>query len=86
VKTISRRATRQIAAIKERATVCVVRDLRYNFEPKPCEPAYAWEQLDRYSSARLWQEGDGESGDRWKIRIHGNLWYELREPAPAKEA
>jgi hypothetical protein len=26
------------------------------------------------------------AGTIWTIHIHGNLWYELREPAPAKEA
>jgi hypothetical protein len=83
MKTISRRATRQIADLKERLTDCQVLSLRHDFKRTPCDPAWAWAELYKYHQARL---SVNAAGTIWTIHIHGNLWYELREPAPAKEA
>lgn len=76
MKTISRAATRQIAAIKTKKLTCHVYSLSHNFIPQDCDPEVAWGELDTYRFARLWVSSDG---DVWTVRVHGNLWYELRE-------
>jgi hypothetical protein len=76
-KTIGRNSTRKIVAIRKRATVCTVKSLSNDFIGRFCEPGYAWDELYRYPFARLI-----EYADHWTIQVHGNLWYELREPTP----
>jgi hypothetical protein len=76
--TISRAATRKIAAIKERATACVVHSLRNDFAGVSCEPRFAWDDLARYHNARLWVN---DTGDVWTVHVHGNLWYRLTAAA-----
>lgn len=73
MKTIPRNHTRKVADVKERTTRCVVFSLANDFAPKECAPSIAWEQLEKYSFARL-----VEHDDKWSVNIHGNLWYELR--------
>jgi len=74
MRTISRAATRQIAAIKERVATCQMRSIRHNFAPVDVEPQFAWRDLADYHDARLTEMADGH----WRIQIHGNLWYDLR--------
>ena len=78
MKTISRSATRQIAALQEQLTECRVYTLDNGFSGKAADPAFAWETLAR-NSARL---TDDENGT-WTVRVHSNCWYELRA-APAQ--
>jgi hypothetical protein len=76
MKTIPRNHTRKIAEIKAKQLTCRVYDLRSNFVGKDCDPEFAWEELARFHFARLTVNSDG---DVWTVRVHGNLWYELRE-------
>lgn len=73
MKTISRSATRKIAALKEQLTACRVYTLDNGFSGKAVDPAYAWEAHAR-NRARL---TDDENGT-WTVRVHSNCWYELR--------
>ena len=83
MKTISRSATRQIAALKEQLTDCKVYTLENYFAGNPVEPRHAWDALGRYHQARLTDKEDGTGTHT--ISIHSNCWYELR-PATAEEA
>lgn len=74
--TIPRNHKRKIADIAQRATTCHVYSLGNGFVAKECAPAVAWGALAEYSFARLTQEAE----DKYVIRVHGNLWYELRPP------
>lgn len=78
IRTIARTATRKIAAIRETFTEAVRYDSDRG-ERVPCEPAAAWEALDRTRSARLLVNA---AGDVHTVRVHSSLWYELREPDP----
>lgn len=75
-KTIGRNATRRIASLKETHTHCVVRSLGNGFTGVECSADYAWSELDRFDFAKV-----RDDGDHITIRVHSNLWYELR-PAP----
>lgn len=76
MKTIPRNHTRRIAEIKAKKLACRVYSLRNDFIGRDCEPFFAWDDLDKFHSARLWEDSDGQG---WTVRVHGNLWYELRE-------
>lgn len=78
--TISRAATRKIAAIRSKTLVCVVHSLRNDFRGRDCDPVYAWDDLGKYHHARLTVN---DAGDTWTVQVHGNLWYELREAPTA---
>ena len=75
MKTISRAATRQIAAIKAKKLTCRMYDIDRDY-PVEVDPKFAWADLETYGSARLWVSS---AGDVWTVRVHGNLWYLLRE-------
>jgi hypothetical protein len=77
MKTISRAATKKIAALKQRLTACKVYSLSNGFIGKECEPEFAWKELAQFDFARLI---DNENGT-CTVQIHGNLWYELRPGA-----
>lgn len=76
MKTIGRNATCKIATLKASHTECKVHSLSGGFAGQSCEASYAWDELARFDFARLW-----DMGNHLVIRVHSNLWYELREPA-----
>jgi len=78
IRTIARTATRKIAAIRATHTEAVRYDSSRG-ERVRCEPAAAWEALGRTRSARLVANDDTNV---YTVRVHSNLWYELREPDP----
>jgi hypothetical protein len=77
MKTISRRATKQIAALKTELTACTVYSLRNDFVGAECKPQAAWDDLERFDFARLRDREDGT----YHVDMHSNLWYELRKGA-----
>ena len=85
--TIPRNHRRRIADVKARSLVCHVYRLDNDFHAEQVDPAYAWDMLDRYRSARLTVD-EINGSPAWTIRVHSNLWYELRESpdAPASQA
>lgn len=75
-QTVSRAATRKIAAIKATNLTCRVYSLRNDFNGAGCDPHWAWDDLAKFHQARLtWND----SRQRWTVRVHDNLWYELTE-------
>ena len=74
MKTISRSATRQIAALQQQLTACRVFTLENYFHGKPVDPAFAWKALAANRSARL---TDNENGT-YTVSVHSNCWYEMR--------
>ena len=81
MKTVSRSATRKIAALQGRLTDCKVYALENGFCGKTTEPRYAWEALFRSSHARLTDHEDGT----YTVHVHDNCWYKL-SPATGQEA
>lgn len=73
LKTIGRNATRRIATFKTTHTRCRVFSLGNNFAGAEVDAGWAWSELDRFDFARLI-----DHGDHLTIRVHGNLWYDLR--------
>lgn len=71
-RTIGHNATRQIAELKERLSVCKVYTLDNYFIGREIEPRHAWAAFDR--GARLRDNGNGTC----TISVHSNHWYELR--------
>jgi hypothetical protein len=72
-RTIPRNATRKIREIQGLALSCQVFTLDRGFIGHEVDPKYAWEALATYDFARLTARAD-----RWTVRVHSNLWYELR--------
>lgn len=52
----------------------MVFSLRNDFAATECDPEYAWKELDTFHFARLTVD---DSGLKYTIRVHSNLWYEL---------
>ncbi len=73
MKTVSRSATRKIAALQGRLTVCKVHTLENGFHGQAIVPARAWEALFSHSHARLTDHEDGT----YTIHVHDNCWYKL---------
>lgn len=76
--TISRRATRKIAAIKAAVTRTVVYRLDNDFVPAEVPAQAAWDALATFTFARLLDREDGT----YQVSVHGNLWYVLHTEAP----
>jgi hypothetical protein len=81
VKTVSRSATRKIAALQGRLTDCKVYTLENYFQGKTVEPRYAWAALASNSHARLTDHEDGT----YTVHVHDNCWYKLRTAAAEQE-
>lgn len=81
-KTIGRNATIKIAHIRETYTLVYSYTLANYFRAHlVADVDWVWQELDRYSFARL-VEHEGKDGVLYyKINVHGNLWYELWNPA-----
>jgi hypothetical protein len=71
-RTISRSATRQIAALKSKLAHCKVYTLENYFIGAEVEPRWAWQALDRWH-AKLRDNGNGT----YTVHVHSNCWYEL---------
>lgn len=75
-KTISRSATRRIAAIKAKNLRCVAHTRRYDYDGHDCDPVWAWKALAGHR-ARLTVDDDG----CYTIHTDSRDWYELTEIA-----
>jgi hypothetical protein len=75
MKTISRSATKKIAALKTKLTACRVYSLSNGFVGREVNPNFAWNALARFDFARLRDDGDGT----YTVDVHGNLWYKLSD-------
>lgn len=76
MRTVSRRATRQIADLKKQLTCCKVYTLENYFHGKEVEPEYAWKALETGLRAKLTENDSGT----YTVHVHSNCWYELRRP------
>lgn len=75
------RNSKRIPGLKERLTVCYRFDQAGQYKGAPCDPAHAWDRLLNPERRRSRLSSDG---DTYTITVHGSLWYELREPDPAR--
>lgn len=72
-RTISRSATRQIAALKARLGSCKVYTLDNYFIGHDVPADSAWHALEK-RNGKLRDNGNGT----YTVRVHSNCWYELR--------
>lgn len=73
MKTIARNRTKLINKIFATAVTCTIHELAGGFRAVPVEAQKARETFDRYSSAKLIDDGNGI----YRVRVAGDLWYNL---------
>lgn len=73
MKTVSRSATRKIAALQGRLTNCRVYTLDNGFHGQGIAPNRAREALFSHQHARLTDHEDGT----YTVHVHDNCWYKL---------
>lgn len=80
-ETISRRATRRIAAIKAKNLTCRSHTRRNDFVGRDCDPAFAWQALDDFGSG-LTVRQDGRF-IIYTVQKRSGDWFVLTEDTHA---